>query len=262
MQKVSLNARFYAHRPTGMQRYCLELVERLGGNLNIIRPPMSLRGGLGHLWEQTYLPLAARKDLLWSPNNTGPVTVQRQVCTIHDVIPLDHPEWFSPRFVALYRWLLPRLVRNVQHIIAVSHFTKTRLVDLFSIDPDKVSVVPNGADLNRACPERGTYRGSPAEIWIGRQSVCFMCRRDEPRKNLGRLLAAWSRLPREFREGFRLVVAGAKGMMLSFAKRLGVRYRPKSCSQATFRKRIFQRFIAERPFLFTLPCMKALVFRH
>ena len=32
---------------------------------------------------------------------------------IHDIIPIDHPEWFSKAFATWYRWLLPTLARSV-----------------------------------------------------------------------------------------------------------------------------------------------------
>jgi len=100
MTEIALNARFYAHRPTGMQRYALELARRFADRIQPLRPAKPLRGATGHLWEQLYLPSAVGGRLLWSPNNTGPLAVGRQVCTIHDLIPLDHPEWFNRRFSA------------------------------------------------------------------------------------------------------------------------------------------------------------------
>src|SRR6185436_307695 len=117
MVPIAINARFYVHRPTGMQRYALELARRFGDRIHLLRPLHALRGAAGHLWEQLYLPSLLHGRLLWSPNNTGPLAVSRQVCTIHDLIPLDHPEWFNRRFAAWYEWLLPRLARKIQHII-------------------------------------------------------------------------------------------------------------------------------------------------
>ena len=78
MNAVRVNARFYSHRPTGMQRYALELVKRLGPKLECIRPDGPLTGPKGHMWEQFYLPVATAGRALWSPNNTGPLAVSRQ----------------------------------------------------------------------------------------------------------------------------------------------------------------------------------------
>jgi len=217
MTGIALNARFYAHRPTGMQRYALELANRFGEQIESVRPRRPLRGAAGHLWEQLYLPSAVRGKLLFSPNNTGPLLVSRQVCTFHDLIPLDRPEWFNPRFAAWYGWLLPRLARQVQHIIAVSEFTKRRIIERIGIEPLKITVIPNGVD------ER-FVRKSPEEAVEVRKSLGIMSQHYllcvgsvEPRKNLHRLLQAWTRLRERIPDDVQLVVAGAKGRSLVFS---------------------------------------------
>jgi glycosyltransferase involved in cell wall biosynthesis len=211
MHVIKLNGRFYSHRPTGMQRYALELVSRIGDRLEVLRPKHALRGGLGHLWEQVYLPVATGRGLLWSPNNTGPLSVARQVCTVHDLIPLDHPEWFNPRFVALYRWLMPRLMTRLQHIVAISEFTRQRLLHLFDIDPSKITVIPNGVDksFQPAPPDR--IRQVRASLGLGDKPYVLCVSSFEPRKNLKGLLAAWAALPASIRNQFQLVLTGARG---------------------------------------------------
>lgn len=199
-----------------MQRYALELVNRIGDRLHILRPRYALRGGLGHLWEQVYLPVATGTGLLWSPNNTGPLGVPRQVCTIHDLIPLDHPEWFNPRFVALYRWLMPRLVSRLQHIIAISEFTKERLQHLFNVDPAKVTVVPNGVDQSFRPADPDRIREVRTALKIGEKPYVLCVSSFEPRKNLKNLLAAWTVLPPAQRNEFQLVVTGARGSSAVF----------------------------------------------
>ena len=213
---IALNARFSVHRPTGMQRYGLELARRFGDQIEVVRPVRALRGPVGHLWEQVYLPSALHGKLLWSPNNTGPLAVRRQVCTMHDLIPLDQPEWFSPRFAAWYKWLLPRLAKQVRHIIAVSEFTKRRIVELLAVPQEKVTVIPNGVD-ERFSPK------SEEEILRMRRSLGITCRAYllyvgnlEPRKNLQRLLQAWAIAQRFVSPEIELVVAGAKGSSLVF----------------------------------------------
>lgn len=208
---IKVNGRFYSHRPTGMQRYALEISARCPSRARIVRPRQKLRSGLGHAWEQVYLPLATGRDLLWSPNNTGPLAVRRQVCTIHDLIPLDHPEWFSPSFVALYRWLLPRLAVRLRHIIAISNFTKARVVELLKVDERLVSVIPNGVDP--------AFRPQPPEkiadvrrsLGLGSRPYALCVGSLEPRKNLKTLLKAWTVLPAAIRSEFQLVIAGPKG---------------------------------------------------
>ena len=221
MEKIALNARFYAHRPTGMQRYAIEVSSRLDGELETIRPRRALAGAKGHLWEQLYLPSVCKGRLLWSPNNTGPVAVGRQVCTIHDLIPLDHPEWFNPRFAGWYRWLMPRLAARAQHFIAVSEFTKQRMRERFGTEAQRITVVLNGVDsgFRPAAPEQITELRS--RLGLGEGPYLLSVGSLEPRKNLGRLLQAWSQLRASETAGIRLVVAGAQGASLVFA---GVRF--------------------------------------
>jgi glycosyltransferase involved in cell wall biosynthesis len=216
MDVIALNARFNRNRPTGMQRYALELSRRLESYLDPVRPAHTLRGMSGHLWEQFYLPMAVGGRLLWSPNNTGPLAVSRHVCTIHDLIPLDRPDWFNPRFAAWYQWLMPKLAQRLQHVIAVSQFTKERVIELLKVPAERITVIPNGVD------ERFTPR--PVEevdevcgaFGIRRQSYVLCVGSLEPRKNLHRLIDAWRKIHSALPAEIDLVVAGAHGSALVF----------------------------------------------
>ncbi len=217
MLRIALNARFLAHRPTGMQRYAIEVSNRMNGDLQVIRPSQSLKGSRGHLWEQLYLPTACRGRLLWSPNNTGPIAVTRQVCTIHDLIPLDHPEWFNPRFSAWYQWLMPKLARRVSHVIAVSEFTKQRVVNVLGVDPEQISVIPNGVDSQFKPASQDHLSKLLAKLGLTGARYLLSVGSLEPRKNIGRLLKAWERIFPDLPQDVRLVIAGAQGASLVFA---------------------------------------------
>jgi hypothetical protein len=67
VNRIALNARFYAHRPTGMQRYAIELFRRFANQLDPLRPAMALRGPPVILWEQVYLPSAVRGPIIVEP---------------------------------------------------------------------------------------------------------------------------------------------------------------------------------------------------
>lgn len=216
MASIALNARFFAHRPTGMQRYALELSRRFEDRVEVVRPARALRGLVGHLWEQLYLPSAVGKKLLWSPNNTGPLAVSRQVCTIHDLIPLDHPEWFNSRFAAWYEWLLPRLAKKVRHIIAISQFTKRRIVERLGIPPEKITAVLNGVDARFSPRPPQEVEAVRRSLGISSPAYLLCVGSLEPRKNLQRLLQAWAMAQAWLPDEMELVVAGAKGSSLVF----------------------------------------------
>jgi glycosyltransferase involved in cell wall biosynthesis len=217
MRDILLNGRFHGHQPTGMQRYAIELAKRFGGRIDSAYPRRPLFGAVGHAWEQFYLPGAARGKLLWSPNNTGPVSVAAQVCTFHDLIPLDRPEWFNARFAAWYGWLLPRLARRVQHIIAVSHFTKTRIVDRFGLAPENVTVVENGVDERFAPRSSAEIAAVRKTLQIDSPHYILCVGSVEPRKNTSRLVQAWAQIQHRLPREISLVIAGPKGKSLVFS---------------------------------------------
>lgn len=205
---IAVNVRTASAALTGVQRYTVELCARLGSRVKAVSPGRPLHGIRGHLWEQTVLPRVVGSRLLWSPGNTGPIMVNRQVVTIHDVAVLDHPEWYRTRFATWYRWLIPRLIIRASHLITVSEFTKRRLIEIGGIPESRVSVVPNGVDP-QFCPR------SSEEVEQVREHLLIPSARYilslgtlEPRKNLRRQLEAWWKCQNSIAKDIWLVIAG------------------------------------------------------
>ena len=217
MKPIAVNARYRAHRLTGMQRSAVEIASRFSDLADSVGPDKPLTGMAGHLWEQVCLPAAARGRVLWSPNNTGPLATARQVCTIHDLIPLDNPEWFSRRFSGWYGWLMPKLVRQVAHIITVSEFTRGRVIDRFGVRPDKVTVVRNGIDEKFSPRSTDEITSARHEAGLPEGRYFLFLGSLEPRKNIGRLLQAWERIAGKVSDDIWLVVAGARGSASVFS---------------------------------------------
>jgi len=158
-RQYALNARFVTQSLTGIQRYCYELTMRLQ-NARLLAPSPALEayegvqarvnvtGGYlgGHPWEQFVLPLAiSRRQALFSPAGCGPLAHVNQVLTIHDLAPLENPEWYSRGFALWYSHLVPTLARRVRCIVTVSEFCKQRIVELLRVDERKVTVAWEGA---------------------------------------------------------------------------------------------------------------------
>jgi glycosyltransferase involved in cell wall biosynthesis len=205
---ILVNARSMRKNVAGIPRYVSEVTSRLNA-ASVVQNTM--RGIGGHLWEQAALPIHCRKSLLFSPANIGPVAVSNQVVTIHDIVPVDLPEFLNWKFAAWYKLVLPKLVKRVRHIIAISEFTKSRLIDAFDVSPDKISVVMNGV-----CPR--FKPASPQQILTAIHALDLPTRKYilslgslEPRKNLTRVFDAWIRALPNLPEDVWLVVAGKKG---------------------------------------------------
>ena len=207
--QVFANMRSQTAGLRGVQRYTAEVKRRLPDRIISVAPGKPMQGLRGHLWEQSVLPGIVGKGLLWSPANTGPLTVAKQVLTVHDIASIEHPEWFNSLFATWYRWLTPELIRRVRRVITVSRFSRERLLGLVKIDEWKVVVIPEGVD-ERFCPRSaGEIERVRRELGIPSPHYVLSLGALEPRKNLHRLLAAWSSCVTRLPEELWLVIAGS-----------------------------------------------------
>ncbi|MDD5369267.1 MAG: glycosyltransferase family 1 protein, partial [Anaerolineaceae bacterium] len=209
-----INNRFENHRTTGVERYAHEVARRLPGEMHFAAPHRKTTGWAGHVWEQLVLPGLVGEHLLWSPANSGPLLVERQVVTIHDGFVLDHPEWYRKTFHSWYRLILPRLARKAMRIVTSSEYSRQRLVKLLHIPLEKVRVAPGGVDRSKFFPwpeaQKTRFRealGLPARYVLFVGSI-------EPRKNLNRLETAWDRVHGQHAD-VKLVIAGGSGLSFS-----------------------------------------------
>jgi glycosyltransferase involved in cell wall biosynthesis len=207
----AINGRYRAQTMSGVQRVAAAYVARLS-TPHVVRMPQRWPDGLrGHAWEQFILPKYAHDLPLWSPCNTGPVSVSRQIVTIHDAAVFDHPEWFSRSFVLLYRAVVPLLARRCMKIVTVSAFSRSRLVERLGISPAKVDVIWNGVEGNYAPYTPEELRPVKAKFGLEGRRYFACLSTLEPRKNLSLVLQAWSlarpRLPKDMM----LLVMGKKG---------------------------------------------------
>lgn len=89
--------------------------------------------------------VSSRDDLIHHAGGVVPlVRSQISILTIHDLQPLDLPEYFS---AAKRRWLaamIPRSVRAARLVICPSQFTAERVSTVLDTTPDKLRIVRHG----------------------------------------------------------------------------------------------------------------------
>jgi len=202
---ASLNGRFLLRSVTGVERYATEIMIQLGARLRRVQPQSTANGLAGALWEQVSLPKHIHPgEVLWSPANTGPLAVTDQVLTLHDLSPLEHPDWFRPAFALWYRLLIPRLVQRVKHVVVPSEYVRSSVLQRFGFSPERVTVVPGGVDLQKFRPAARNGAGTlPGEYVLYLGTL-------QPRKDLNSLLQAWQLIEAEFPQ-VNLVIAGSQG---------------------------------------------------
>lgn len=133
------------------------------------------------------------------------------VATLHDALPIVHPEWCNPRLRGLKNWLQAKAARKADRVIAHTHYTIPELVQAFGVDEHRISVVPCGVDeewLDAPAPE--AVQATLAEYGL-RAGYYFFVGTIQPRKNVDRLLEAYLALPASVRAQRQLLIVGAPG---------------------------------------------------
>ena len=212
MNKIAINARCFSRRISGVERYAIEISKRLTPPVKIIQPKNPMGQIPGHLWEQFILPTRIGKDeVLWSPANTGPWSIQNQVITIHDASIFDHPEWFRPTFAAWTRLSWKILAKRAKAIITVSEFSRARLIYHLRGLENKINVVLNG--VGKPFEPQAKYKIDEIRKKYNLSKPYFLfVATHEPGKNLRRLLCAFEKLNTSTHM---LAIAGEKGMVFA-----------------------------------------------
>jgi glycosyltransferase involved in cell wall biosynthesis len=133
------------------------------------------------------------------------------VATIHDILYESYPQFFTAIENLRFRTLIPWSARRADHIITVSQFSKCDIVNRYHIDPEKITVVDEAPrsefrlmelDLCRETIEEKYGISGPYILYVGRVNA---------RKNLSRLVEAFSVLKRK---GFhhKLVIVGKRDL--------------------------------------------------
>jgi len=144
-------------------------------------------------------------DLVHGPNFVVPPAKAGtvQLATVHDLTCVRFPELCTSDTLQ-YPELLRRALRRGAHVHAVSQFVADEVVDVFSVEPDRVHVVANGIDPVRdGDPEAGRARVAAEQYILALGTI-------EPRKDLPLLVEAFDDLAGT-RDDVCLVVAGQDG---------------------------------------------------
>lgn len=133
------------------------------------------------------------------------------VATVHDAVPLMHPEWASPRLRTLKNIVQKRAIAKADHVIAQSQYAVAELVQYFDIDPDHISVVPAGVSAAWMEPSAEAAVAATVARHGLRPGYFLFVGTLQPRKNVDRILSAYLDLPETLRRERQLVIVGRRG---------------------------------------------------
>lgn len=151
-------------------------------------------------------------DLFHAQHIIPPFLKCRTVTTIPDLAYEHYPEYFPPFQVAWSKRLIRWSAQRANHIITVSHFSKTDLMNCYGIDPERITVTYESAEDRYHPRDHGQAREHIARRYgIERPFVLYVGRL-QGRKNLVRLIEAYAQVRKRGAEHL-LVLVGRKEWM-------------------------------------------------
>lgn len=148
-------------------------------------------------------------DLFYSPHlNILKCKNKPRILTVHDLSFVHHPHFFSFKHRLWHE--LQRLAQQIDradHLVTDSQYTKSDLVEIFKVDPNKISVIFPGLnpEIKKINIDPQNRPDSPFLLYLGTL---------EPRKNIALIIAAFNLLKtKRVFQNLKLVLAGKWGWL-------------------------------------------------
>lgn len=223
--RVCIDIQSIIKKPTGVGRYTLELVKALSKIANRDDVTLSYFNFLGRykgpdyfpnrqirilpgriynqLWKKFHFPplnwFVGNYDIYHFPNFClPPMNRGKFIITVHDLAFMRYPEYIEPKNLEFLQRELPCSLERADRVIAVSHFTKMELIELFNVPEEKIVVIYEGVSISN---------GGQASL-NGDYILCVST--IEPRKNIEGLIKAFNIAKLD---GYKLVIVGKKGWL-------------------------------------------------
>lgn len=156
--------------------------------------------------------VGGRIDLLHILVPTVPVpSCAPLIATIHDLMPLKHPQLFRTRQRLLFTETVRRICRRARWLIAVSETTKRDVVDLLGFPADRVTVVHPGVPLHFSIARAEAQRAVRTELGLGARPLVLFVGEIAERKNVRLLVEAFARANSTVPDA-RLLLVGSPGL--------------------------------------------------
>ena len=168
---------------------------------HLLRLPLLLRS---HNCDLVFLPAGNRRLAWWYGVPS--------LATVHDLSQFHVPQKYDPLRMLYVMRVLPRLMRRLSRVIAVSDSTRRDLEAHARVPTARIAVIPNGADLSRFFPrDRQAARAElGASLAVPGDLLLYVARLEHPGKNHIRLLEAFERLTNRTDRPLTLALAGGR----------------------------------------------------
>jgi alpha-1,3-rhamnosyl/mannosyltransferase len=133
------------------------------------------------------------------------------VATIHDAIPLSHPESVRYSLKPLRHAIFRRAAGWAAQVITVSEYSKQEIVKWFGIPEGKITVTPLGVDDDWYNDVDAEELARVKTLHALPDRFFFFVGTLQPRKNIRRIIDAHKSLPQSIRCDVPLIIAGRHG---------------------------------------------------
>jgi len=157
-----------------------------------------------HRCDAVFMP-AGNRRLSW---NYGIPSVG----TVHDLSQLHVPQKYDALRMFYIMRVLPRMMRRLSRVISISESTRRDLESFARVDPGRIKLVYNGADLQRFfVRDKAQARSMVSEqLPIPEHFILYIARLEHPGKNHVRLIEAFARMKRKTGLPHKLVLVGSR----------------------------------------------------
>jgi len=137
------------------------------------------------------------------------IFAKKRLTVIHDIAFKHYPEYIEAKNLRFLERRVPEAIKKSTKILAVSEYTKWDIVKSYGADPNKIIVTHNAVDMDRFKRTQLTVKIKnkyklPDDYILYLGTI-------EPRKNIANLLRAYSKLPKNIKDQYPLVLAGGGG---------------------------------------------------
>ena len=204
--------------------------------------PQGLAVLLPSLWRTYGISKEARRDginVFHGLSHELPVGIEKTgiktLVTVHDLIFMRYPEYYSRADAAIYKRKVVSACRRADTIIAVSNQTKRDIIDFLGIDDSKITVVYQGCDPQFYDAISPADKAEIKSKYSLPDNYILSVGTVETRKNLLSIVRAMPSLPAEFC----LVAVGKHsdyaGKVMAEVARLGLSERVLFVNKADFK---------------------------
>ncbi|MGE0089580.1 MAG: glycosyltransferase family 4 protein [Bacteroidales bacterium] len=179
----------------------------------IVIGPQARHPFLFYWWFEKSIPKILKQinaDLFISPDGFLSLSTDvKSIAVFHDINYMHYPKDFPFLVRHYYHYFSPRFAKKADRIVTVSEYSKNDIVSQFSILPELIDVVYNGAnliynpitDIEKLTTKQKHTSGNDYFIFVGALS---------PRKNVSNLLLAFDRFKNQTFSMAKLLIVGEK----------------------------------------------------